>query len=100
MQELPFNVIGKNEAIPVFQSGLRLLHNFEYEDAAEAFIEAQKLDRDFTMAFWGEAMTYNHAVWGDLDIEKARIALNKLGKTREERAGKAKSKLEKDFITC
>jgi tetratricopeptide (TPR) repeat protein len=97
--ELPFSVDGKNEAMPAFQNGLRLLHNFEYEDAAEAFIEAQTIDPDFTMAYWGEAMTHNHAVWGDLDIDKARNTLAKLGNTKEERVAKGKSKLEQDFIT-
>jgi hypothetical protein len=97
--ELPFTVTGKSEAMPAFQNGLRMLHNFMYQDAAEAFIEAQELDPDFAMAYWGEAMTYNHAVWGDLDIDKARNALAKLGSTKEERVAKAKSKLEQDFIT-
>lgn len=98
--DLPFSVNGKPEAMPAFQRGLRLLHNFEYEDAAEAFIEAQNIDPDFTMAYWGEAMTYNHTVWGSLDIDKAREALGKLGETQFERVAKGKSKLEKDFITA
>ena len=96
--ELAFSVTGKSEAIPSFQSGLRLLHNFQYGDAAEAFIEAQTIDPDFAMAYWGEAMSYNHTVWGSLDIDKARAALAKLGKTKEDRSTKAKSELEKDFI--
>ncbi|MEI9910493.1 MAG: hypothetical protein WDO71_12990 [Bacteroidota bacterium] len=40
-----------------------LLHSFEYEDAAEAFIEARKLDPGFVMTYWGEAMTHNHPLW-------------------------------------
>jgi tetratricopeptide (TPR) repeat protein len=98
-KDLQFNVAGKVEAMPSFQNGLRLLHNFEYVDAAEAFIEAQRIDPKFTMAYWGEAMTYNHTVWALLDIDKARGALNKLGKTKDERVAKASSQLEKDFIT-
>ena len=37
------------------------MHSFEYEDAREAFVEAQKADPGFAMAYWGEAMTFNHA---------------------------------------
>jgi len=97
--DLPFSIVGKTEAMPTFQNGLRLLHNFEYIDAAESFIEAQKIDPQFTMAYWGEAMTYNHPVWGDLDVDKARKALLKLGETKEQRIAKATTALEKDFIS-
>lgn len=95
---LNFEVTGTTEAILSFQKGLLLLHNFEYDDAAEAFREAQRIDSNFVMAYWGEAMTYNHPVWGDLDIIKARETLQKLGVDDKVRVEKAKSDLEKDFI--
>jgi hypothetical protein len=97
---LPFAVTGSAEAIPSFQKGLLLLHNFEYDDAAEAFLEAQKIDSSFVMAYWGEAMTYNHPVWGDLDLEKARATLQKLGESPKARVEKAKSALEADFLNA
>lgn len=96
---LPFPVTGKAEAMSSFQDGLRLLHNFEYEDAAEAFVAAQKIDSNFVMAYWGEAMTHNHPVWQTLDLREAREVLSRLGATREERIGKALTSLEKDFLT-
>ncbi|GAB3166276.1 hypothetical protein GCM10027291_11530 [Telluribacter humicola] len=83
-----------------FKKGLLLLHNFEYVDAAEAFVEAQQIDPNFVMAYWGEAMTYNHPVWGDVDTEKARAALQKLGSTPAERVSKAKTSMEKDFLAA
>jgi hypothetical protein len=95
---LPFEVTGSVDALPHFDKGLLLLHNFEYDDAAEAFIKAQQTDSTFAMAYWGEAMTYNHPVWGDVDVEKARATLSKLGSTTEEREAKTKTDLEKDFI--
>jgi tetratricopeptide (TPR) repeat protein len=98
LTEIPFAVTGSKEAMPHFQKGLLLLHNFEYEDAAVAFIDAQRIDPQFSMAYWGEALTYNHPIWQQLDIEKARAALNKLGSTPEERNEKARTDLEKDFI--
>lgn len=60
------------EARKDFEKGLLLLHNFEYPDAAEMFREARKKDPGFAMAYWGEAMTYNHPVWLSQDTEKAR----------------------------
>jgi hypothetical protein len=75
---LPFDVTGSVRAMPSFQKGLLLLHNFEYDDAAEAFLEAQQIDSTFVMAYWGEAMTHNHPVWGEVDVEKARGTLQKL----------------------
>lgn len=99
-ESLTLDVTGSASAMPHFKKGLLLLHNFEYTDAAEAFVEAQKLDPTFMMAYWGEAMTYNHPVWGDLDIEKARATLQKLGSTPAERAGKAHTPMEKDFLAA
>lgn len=42
------------EAQSAFVRGLLLLHLFEYADAADAFISAQKLDPAFAMAYWGK----------------------------------------------
>jgi tetratricopeptide (TPR) repeat protein len=43
-------------------------------------------------------MSYDHPVWGDLDIELARAALKKLGETPLERELKGKTPIEKDLI--
>jgi tetratricopeptide (TPR) repeat protein len=86
------------EAKPNFEKGLLLLHNFEYDDAAAEFITAQQKDPGFALAYWGEAMTYDHPIWRDLNIEKSRAALNKMGQTPAERISKGKTALEKDFI--
>lgn len=96
--ELTFEVTGSDEAKAAFKKGHLLLHSFEYQDAAESFQEAQKIDPDFVMAYWGEAMTYNHSIWQEQDFEKGNATLLKLGKTPEERIGKAKTDLEKEFI--
>jgi hypothetical protein len=39
-----------------FLAGVKGLHNFEFDTAAEAFREAQKADPGFALAYWGEAM--------------------------------------------
>lgn len=85
---------GAVEAQDAFIRGLLLLHSFEYEDAAEAFREAQQIDPDFAMAYWGEAMTYNHPIWQQQDREAALAALDRLGATPEERYSKTGSERE------
>lgn len=87
-----------SDARPHFDKGLLLLHNFEYVDAAEEFITAQQKDPGFALSYWGEAMTYDHPIWRDLDVEKSRAALKKLGATPEARLAKGKTELEKDII--
>lgn len=65
------------EARKDFDKGLLLLHNFEYPDAAEMFRSAQQKDPMFTLAYWGEAMSFNHPVWLSQDTEAARQVLRK-----------------------
>jgi tetratricopeptide (TPR) repeat protein len=96
--EIHFEVTGKEAAQPAFKKGLLLLHSFEYEDAAEAFREARKLDPGFVMAYWGEAMTHNHSLWRYQDFDKANAVLNELSADAEARVAKAQTDLEKDFI--
>jgi hypothetical protein len=38
-----------------FDQGLRMLHNFNHAEAIRAFKEAQRLDPQCAMCFWGEA---------------------------------------------
>lgn len=90
---------GDEVAQPYFEKGLLLLHNFEYADAAREFEMAQLLDPNFVMAYWGEAMCYNQPLWYHQDIKKGKGALYKLGLKAPERLDKAKTDLEKDFIT-
>jgi tetratricopeptide (TPR) repeat protein len=68
---------GSSVAQQAFLHGLAQLHNFEYDSAAQDFREAQSLDPDFALAYWGEAMTYNHPIWMEQDREAALAALNR-----------------------
>src|ERR1041385_2968032 len=71
---------GKPEAQQAFLRGVAALHSFWYEEAADAFREAELIDPDFALAYWGEAMTYNHPIWGEVDRDAGRNVLVKLGK--------------------
>jgi hypothetical protein len=96
--KINFTVHGNEEAAGYFTKGLLLLHSFEYEDAAENFIAAEKADSTCVMAFWGEAMTYNHQLWRYQDYETGNGALDKLDSSESKRPLKATDPLEKDFL--
>ena len=95
---IDFPTSGSPAAQPHFIKGVLLMHSFEYDDAREAFVEAQKVDPNFAMAYWGEAMTFNHAVWQRTSPELARAALNKLAPTADARRTKATTEKEKDWL--
>ncbi len=81
-----------------FLRGLLLLHSFEYDAARRSFQAAQADDPGFAMAYWGEALTYNHPIWGEQDLGAARSVLAKLAASREERAAKAPTARERDYL--
>lgn len=89
---------GSGEAQKPFYRGVLLLHSFEFGSAAKAFREAQAIDPDFALAYWGEAMTYNHPLWRQYDCESGRAALERLGPTPEARRAKAKTEREKRYF--
>lgn len=97
--KINFIATGDEVAQPYFEKGLLLLHNFEYKEAAQEFEMAQLLDPNFVLAYWGEAMCYNQALWSQQDMEKGRGVLYKLGVKTPERLEKAKTEVEKDFIS-
>lgn len=89
---------GSAQAQPAFLRGVTALHNFQYEDAVEAFLEAQRIDPDFALAYWGEAMAYNQTLWSNQDPEMARRILSRLGPTPEARAAKAPTERERGLL--
>jgi hypothetical protein len=93
-----FQTSGSPEAQKHFLRGLLLLHSFEFGDAAEEFREAQKIEPDFAMAYWGEALTYNHPLWAEKDPAAARKVFDRLAPTAAERLAKAPTKREKMYL--
>jgi len=93
-----FENSGAPAAQESFLAGLAQLHNFEYAVAADLFRRAQQIDPGFAMAYWGEAMTYNHPVWMEQDRGAARKALARLAPTREARIARAKTPREQAYL--
>jgi len=81
-----------------YAEGLYLLHNFEYDRAAAAFRRAQAADPASVMAYWGEAMTYNHPLWAFQDAAGGRAALARLGSSPEARLAKARNDREAAWL--
>lgn len=88
---------GARAAQPAFLRGMALLHSFEYADAAEALQEAQRADPRFAAAFWAEALSYSHVLWGEEDLTAARAALARVGATPAERLARARLPGERAF---
>ena len=98
--KITFPTSGKADAQPAFIRGVLLLHSFQYELAAAAFKTAQQLDRDFAMAYWGEALTHTHPVWNEQDLVMARAALAHLASTRTDRLQKAPTARERMYLAA
>ncbi len=96
--KLTFANSGAAAAQADFQRGLLYLHSFEYFDAAQSFQAAQTKDPGFALAYWGEALTYNHGLWNEQDLAAGRAALAKLGTTPAARAAKAPTPREKALL--
>ncbi len=95
---IAFPTSGPPQATELFERGVLYLHSFEYRDARAAFQAAQEKAPDFAMAYWGEAMTYNHPIWLEEDVESAREALARLAPTPEARAAKAPTERERGYL--
>ena len=78
--------------------GVAWLHSFMYEDAIDAFRAAQKIDPNYVMAYWGEAMSFSQPLWFFEEIDKGQAALAKLGPTPAARMSKATTVREQGFL--
>jgi tetratricopeptide (TPR) repeat protein len=81
-----------------FVTGVLYLHSFQYESAEKEFRRAEVLEPGFAMAYWGEAMTYNHGVWNEQDSVSARAALQRLAPTRDARRALAPTERERHYL--
>ena len=76
-----FPTSGSEKAQAHFLRGLAALHSFWYEEALDEFRESTKIEPDFAMGYWGEAMTYNHPLWSEQDLTAARAVVAKFKDT-------------------
>ncbi len=86
------------EAQEHFLRGVLLLHSFTLESAEEAFKEASRIEPGFAMAYWGEALSHNHPLSHERELDAPRKALERLAPTRDERLAKAPTERERGFL--
>ena len=79
---LEFPNSGAEAAQQAFRTGVLALHSFWYPEARDRFRRAQRLDPDFAMAYWGEALTHEHPLWEQHDNEAGRAVLARLDSVR------------------
>lgn len=72
------------EAQAHFLRGVAALHSFWYPVARDEFRSATRIEPEFMMGYWGEAMTHNHPLWGDpQETDAARKVLAIIKMTAE-----------------
>ncbi|HET6648304.1 MAG TPA: hypothetical protein VFH01_13335 [Pyrinomonadaceae bacterium] len=79
--KVEFPTSGSEKAQAHFLRGLAALHSFWFEEALEAFRESTKIEPDFMMGYWGEAMAHNHPLWSEQDTAAAREVIKKIKET-------------------
>jgi tetratricopeptide (TPR) repeat protein len=89
---------GNAAAQAPFLEGVKDLHSFQFDEAAVAFQRAQQADPTFAMAYWGEAMSFNHPLWAQQDADAAKKILEKIAPTADARQAKARLPKEKAFL--
>lgn len=95
---LTFPTSATPEAQRHFLRGVAILHSFGWKQAIAEFKQAQKLQPDFALAYWGETLCYNHPLNAIGDDKNPRAVLARLGPTREARMAKAPTAREKGFL--
>lgn len=96
--QVSFANSGSAAAQDAFLRGLGALHDFEFATAAESFRQAQTIDPNFAMAYWGEAMSQNDGVHFQQNTEAGRAALHKLAPTLAARLTKCPTERERDYM--
>ena len=97
-ESLAFPTSGSAAAQPHFLRAVAFLHSFGWKQAIAEFREAQKLQPDFAMAYWGETLCYNHPLVSEQDAKSPRKALVRLAPTPAERLAKAPTDREKGLL--
>ncbi len=76
--KIEFPTSGSKEVQRHFLRGVAALHSFWYEEALKAFRQSTKVDPNFVMGYWGEAMAHNRTLHEQQDAQAAKEALAKV----------------------
>ena len=87
---------GAPRAQQAFLRGVAMLYSFG--DPGPSFREAERLDPNFALAYWGDALTHRWDQGGREDTTGARATLERLGSTHTMRAAKAHTARERAYL--
>src|SRR5688572_11746817 len=95
-----FGTVVFNASVPPalrndFNTGIALLHSFEYDESEKMFAKVIDKAPDCAMAYWGVAMSNFHPLWAppsEADLQKGSQAI------QIARSIKNKTKRESDYI--
>lgn len=91
---------GARAAQPFFLRGVALLHTFSYDAARAAFQQAERIDPNFALAYWGEALSDRWPQGGLEDTLAVRAALKRLAPTAAGRSAKAHTVRERAYLAA
>lgn len=81
--KIDFPTSGSAQAQAHFLRGVAALHSFWFEEALDAFRASTRVEPDFMMGYWGEAMANNHPLWAEQDTEAGRKVIAKIRDTEK-----------------
>jgi len=61
--QVNFSTSCSADARPAIETGVALLHSFQYQQADQSFSDAAKRDPKCAMAYWGKAMSHYEQLW-------------------------------------
>jgi len=79
--KVEFPTSGSEKAQAHFLRGVAALHSFWFEEALDAFRESTRIEPDFMMGYWGEAMAQNHPLWSEQDTAAGRLIIARIKET-------------------
>ncbi len=91
---IDFPTSAEGSAQKEFLTGMLALHSFWYPEARTHFRKAKEINPDFAMAYWGEALTHDHPIWGQHDQSAGYKVLNEM----DGRTTLAMNEREEDYI--
>ncbi len=80
-----------------FERGVALMHSFEYEEAGQQFEAVALSDPQCAMAYWGQAMSLYHQLWG---LPERPELLRGRELTHKAQEAKAKTLREREYINA
>jgi tetratricopeptide (TPR) repeat protein len=85
------------EAQPSMETGVALLHSFQYKQADQSFSEAAGHDPKCALAYWGKAMTYYEQLW---EFPSERMLKRGAEQIQRAQAAGASTERERGYIAA